>query len=439
MNRPRAVFACALVAGLAFVVLIYAHFGPANGPSYMRWPWYRLPHNGRAVALLLLAGSPALIAQFVRRRAAAVAMLVITPALLQWAGIELAPTADNGMQRAEAILVNANTTSYFTAAYRVIDDSGWLRHFDKVMTSVPMHAQTKPPGPIAFCVLLIRVFGTIAAPMAAAIAILMFGCASVAVTYFGCRAIAAEDSAFHAATIVALVPSMVGWYPVIDWLYPVFSVAAIALWHLALTRRSPRAAIAFGLVVFAMSFWTYSLLVLGAPCLIMLIVYRASWRVVASAVAAIVISYAVLWLTLHFDPIGAFRTAVANQKGIMKMMDAFWIPEGKQRTWPRTVPGDLQEFAMGVSWVACVIAIGSAMRNRFSPTVWAMFATPFIVALIGLLPAETSRVWIFLIPFVALPAAIEIAQWTRRRRVVTHALLLACAIAVYANIFFIVI
>lgn len=439
MTRSRALFICALVAGAAFIILIYAHYGPANGPSYMRWPWYRLPNNAEAVLLLLIAGAPAIAAQFVRRRGLAVALLVMTPAILQLVGIELTPTLDKGLQRAQDILVNPNATSYFTAAYSVINEPGWLQHFNTVLTSVPMHAQTKPPGPIAFCVALIRLFGTARAPLAASLAILLFGCASVAATYFGFAAIVGDDAAFQAATIVALVPSMLGWYPVVDWLYPVFSVAAVSLWHVALTRQSTRAAIAFGLVVFAMSFWTYSLLVLGAPCLMMLIVSRGRARIVGIAAAAIVIPYIALWLTLHFDPIHTFRTAYANQRGIMKMMDAFWIPQGKQRLWPATIVGDIQEFAMGMSWIPCVIAIGALFRKRLSPTVVALFATPLIVALTGLLRAETSRVWIFLMPFVALPAAIELVTWTRTQRVITHAALLACAIAVYSNIFFLLI
>jgi hypothetical protein len=72
-------------------------------------------------------------------------------------------------------------------------------------------------------------------------------------------------------------------------------------------------------------------------------------------------------------------------------------------------------------------------------TALAALAAPIIVALTGLLAAETARVWIFLMPLVAFPAALELARWRLRERVAVYVLLFGGAIAVYANAAFIVV
>ena len=253
-ERSPATFFWAIAAGITFIVLVYAHFGPVNGPSYFRWPWYRRSDNVRTAGLLLLAASPALLAQLLTRRkhAVAVALVIATPALLQATGISLWTINAHGVARARAILEHPTDTSYLSTAEQIEGRAHWLRDFDQVLLSSQMHAATKPPGPISFFLALISIFGREQASLAAAVIILFFGCASVAAAYAAFRSIAGGgEVALQAATLLALLPSMVAIYPVVDWLSPVFSVSAVALWHVALRDRSLAPAAAFGVIVFS--------------------------------------------------------------------------------------------------------------------------------------------------------------------------------------------
>jgi hypothetical protein len=66
------------------------------------------------------------------------------------------------------------------------------------------------------------------------------------------------------------------------------------------------------------------------------------------------------------------------------------------------------------------------------------FAMPFIVAITGLLQTETARVWAFMLPRVAFPAALALARLTFRQRLLIHASLLLVTVALYTNMRFIV-
>ncbi|HSP35768.1 MAG TPA: hypothetical protein VLU46_15760, partial [Thermoanaerobaculia bacterium] len=411
------------------VVLVYAHVDGVNGPSYFRWRWYHTGNQLTTALLLFAAASPALVAQWMRKRRAALALVAVTPALLQFTAIELWPAPLHGMQRAAAIVGHPMITSYFTVAQKIGGTATWLRDFPQILHDAPMHAATKPPGPIAF-------FLAMGNASAAAYTMLAFGPIAVLATYFAVRAIAGETPALHAATMLALVPSMTAIYPQMDWLYAVFSISAVALWHLALESNDRRAAIAFGLVLFVMTLFTYSLLVLGATFVLMMIGKHDVERPLRIALGTAVGAYILFCAITGYDAYGTFQTALARQSEIMGRMNAEWTLTGHARNYPYTILGDLQDFAFGLGWIPIVIALWSAAARR---RLWIFVATPVIVAVAGLLAAETARVWIFVMPLVILAAAIELATWTMRERVITYALMIASAIAVYANAAFLLI
>jgi hypothetical protein len=57
-----------------------------------------------------------------------------------------------------------------------------------------------------------------------------------------------------------------------------------------------------------------------------------------------------------------------------------------------------------------------------------------LVALTGLLPAETARVWAFLAPLVAIPAGVELSRWRVSARAVGYVCMLLILALVCANL-----
>lgn len=441
--RVVAVVAVALVMS----ALVFLHAGGLNGPDYWRWGWQRRSDLALVFSCLLLAASPALAAQCIaeRRRAVAVAMLCLSIIALQLTGNAIAPQA-RGAARMRKLAADQLSTSYYTVAESVVNAErnghpvDWLRQYDDLLRLAPQHATTKPPGPVAFYIAVIRLFGSQNAPIAAAILMALLSAGAVAETYSAMRRIAGPAVGFQAATLLALAPSMTLLFLYLDTIYPILSCAMVGLWFAVLEEGNIRESVAFGLVLFATTMTSYTLLVIGIPLAGMTLTHllrggslRRVTRLVGIALATPFCAYVVLWLSTGFNPISAFRTALEMQYRYLPLL---------HRPYPRTIPFDLLDFFLGAGWIPVMLAIlwlATRLRKEAllvrSTALWCV-VTPLIVALTGLIQAETARVWIFMLPLLLLPASLELSRWTLRERLTVHCMMVMVTIALYANMIF---
>jgi hypothetical protein len=417
--------ALTVTIGIVFAILVFAHLPGLNGPDYWIWHWQRRGDVLRVVLLFALAAIPALVAQYVRSRAMALLLVCASVVALQFAG-------SGGVARIERIAHDQLQTSYFTVADSIVKTPGidWLGQYDELLRRAPQHATTKPPGPVAFYIAIIRLAGSARAPLVMAIAISLLSAAAVIATWWMARTLTDDDGvALETATLLTLAPSMTLFFLYLDPIYPLFACAMLATWWTALQRESRSAAAVFGLVLFATTMISYTLLVLGVPLAGMALMRwrrRSTYELAAIALGVVMAMHALFALATGFNPISAFRTALA--------MQAYQLPL-LHRPWPKTIPFDLLDFFLGAAWVPLVPAICWIARRR-DVTSW-LVVTPFVVAVTGLIQAETARVWIFLLPLLFLPAARELRTWSARQRLAVHATMVMVVIALYMNMVFI--
>ena len=443
-NARRA--ALTVAVGVVFAILVFGHVPYVNGPDYWQWAWQRRGDLLLVVGCLALASSPAFLAQRVRSGTLAVALLGLSVIALQFTANAI-QLGLHGVRRIEVIAHDQLQTSYFTVAASIVaaERAGapvdWLGDYDEILRHAPQHATTKPPGPLAFYVAMVRVAGPENAPMAIAVVIGLLSAAAVVATWVGVRIVAGEEAALQAATLLALAPSMTLFFLYLDPLYPILTCGLLAMWFLTLERESRCAAILFGLLLFITTTISYTLLVLGITLGGMTL--ARLWRggslhriaeLALTAIGVAVGAHVIFAFVTGFNPISAFRTAIA--------MQAYQLPL-LHRPWPKTIPFDLLDYFLGAGVVAPVPAAFWVATRRREETpgtraaaLWAL-ATPLVVALMGLIQAETARVWIFLLPLLFLPAALELRRWTPRQRSAVHATMLLVLIALYANMVFI--
>ena len=72
----------------------------------------------------------------------------------------------------------------------------------------------------------------------------------------------------------------------------------------------------------------------------------------------------------------------------------------------------------------------------FSGRVAACLLQVLLVAVAGLIPAETARVWLFMVPLLMLPVGLELAEWTPRARWSVYAALWGLMVLVGQNMMF---
>jgi hypothetical protein len=227
-----------------------------------------------------------------------------------------------------------------------------------------------------------------------------------------------RSAAFAGCALIALCPGLTLHFPMLDQLYPIFTCALIGTWVMALRTGKFSWAIAFGATLAAACFVVYHFLVLGALLGAATVAFVAQTRgnrirsVIQSVVAAIGTLagiYLLLDLVTGFNAIAVFRTALVEQgKHLSSLV----------RPYPRTILFDLTDFALGAAWIPWILAL-MGLRNRQAAKetrVWSALclAQILLLALLGLMQAETARIWCFLLPVLILPAAAEMSRWPRR-------------------------
>jgi hypothetical protein len=420
----------AAVAALTIVlaVLILKQVTGINGPDYWRWKWR--VHRGLIPYLLLLAAIiPLLVAQwrFVPKPGSALPRIILLMATvlafeITDRGLDMVPF---DLTRLVSITEESGSTGYFTEAENFLASGQSTRQFlgdyARLMPTFSMHACNKPPGSILFYVPFLRLTHTEdAAAMWGALTIGLLATLGVPATYLFIRELTGDRAAaFHGATFFSLCPGLLLFIPEFDQIYPVFSCALLILWGKSLQTGNAWWAVALGLAFAAICFQAFTLLVLGVFVLgyALLTIYQIGKPALTtilrqSAIAAVTVfvSYGLLWLWSGYNPVEVFVVAIANQA---KQQPA------TGRFWPRTIPFDLTDFALGMGWVCALIALFhllAILRQRSWRTRPAQLAIlcliqPIAVALTGLLPGETARTYAFMFPLIMLPLGLELTHW----------------------------
>lgn len=447
-----------ITSAAVLAALVIAHAPGMNGPWYWTWTWRRLEPR-RLYPLMLLGLLPFIAAQVVatratfgdrRKMAMAVGLLMLATLTLEFAA-SAAQDKPMGFSHAIRAVESPMVTSYFSDAAELVSGPGrlrqWLQVWPQLMPQMYLHSQEKPPGPVLYHVLFIRLLGVSdRAALVAGLVIGLLATLSVLAAYWFLGLLAPRDAAFFGASFVALCPGLVLFFPMFDQVYPALACALLGTWVRAMRHNRMRDAILFGLVLALITFCAYNLLVLGA----FIVGYTAilalaqpkrtfvrATRQATVAILVLLVVHVLLFATLRYDPVGTFNAALQNQKHLL----AQW-----NRSYPQTIPFDLLDFLLGAGWVGGLLAIlyfiqrEQSLRNESNESLTALAAIAVgqivLVALSGLLQTETARVWAFMLPLLAMPVGLELARWTIWARYAAFAALFVLTVVIAQNMTF---
>lgn len=342
-------------------------------------------------------------------------------------------------------------TSYFSDAAELVNGPGtlgqWLEVWPQLMPQMYLHSQEKPPGPVLYHVLFLRLFGVSdRTALAAGLVIGLLATLSVLATYWFLGLLIPKDAAFYGASFVALCPGLVLFFPMFDQIYPALACALLGTWVLAMRHNRLRDSVLFGLLLSLIMFWAYNLLVLGAFIVgytTMLALAQPNRTIARAlrhasiAILTLVTVHVLLFAAFRYDPAGTFHAALANQRHLLTQWN---------RPYPQTVPFDVLDFLLGAGWIGGLLAIlyfvsrQEPLRNEQDESLTVLAAIALgqiiVVALTGLLQAETARVWAFMLPLLAMPVGLELARWTPRARYAAFAALFVLTVVVAQNMTF---
>jgi hypothetical protein len=422
-----------LVVALAGRIALHAN--GANGPWYWRWRWNDLDplrvYPAMAVGLV-----PFMAAQwlFARNRLPAALVLLMASTLV----FALANTAirepDLSITRPiSAIVENHTVSGFLTDASRYDEAScaqavlAWLRELPERLPSLSLHGRNKPPGAVLYFTVMLHLLGERTA-LIAGMLVGVLAMLSIPACFFLHRTMGIErGTAFHGASYLALCPSLIVFFPQFDALYALFAAVLLTLWVAAVDRGTMVLALAFGLALALFCFFTYNLLVLGAFIAAYwalrlacgAVPLRAGLRQAVIALLAVGAVYVLLWTITGYDAVRAFLVAHENQLHLAQRL---------QRPYPSTILYDLLDFMLGAAYVAGVLAAYTLCHPRLlAPQrrwqyvlVLLCLGQIVLLAVLGLLPAETLRVWAFLLPLLMVPCGLALSRFSLNGRLLFY-------------------
>ncbi len=410
--------------GAVFAAAVLMRVEPLNGPWYWKWPWRDL--SPFLVGLYLLP--PLLGIGFVvwrSEREATTSVIKCLLAILVLASFTMQVGANlaepDSFLTVQRIVMSPAATSYFTDASEVRDLDYWLKGYPG--PDLRLHSSTHPPGPILFYYFWISLLGPEAGATVGGCAVGLIGSLGILILY-RLAALWTDDvrERLTACAFYSLMPALILFFPEFAQAYPIASMPIAFFWIRSLQGRLLDG-LWLGITLFAAAFFAYNLLAMGAFMVLYALshLHRSGWRRDSwlalgrsslLSMSTCFLLFSLLMLLMGYDPIHSFRQALANQGALAARL---------ARPYAACLFFDLYDFALGAGIMAVPLAFFH-LRDGLKEFRWDRqevvlslvgILTILAVDLTGLLRAETARVWLFLQPFLVLPAALELARSPR--------------------------
>ncbi len=428
---PRWRAALVIVVGLALAAGVAAHWPDwLMGTYYWKWWWTRLPAAG-IYGGLALAAVPLFVGLILFERgkiplSAAIELATLT-AFAERIGWVCGHSQALDLSYLAYAVRHPYITSFYVDAASLTHVKGWLAHYDELSLGLNVHSRNKPPGAILFYSAFIKLMGN--SEETARIAGLVLAglqAASVIACAFLLRVLSRSDRVtVYGSCYFAMCPGFVLPFPMFDPLYTLFVAPLCALWVLAIERNRVWISVVAALVLTLASLMMFNFLVIGFFMVGVALfaggrspsatIFRFA-RHGTVMIGVTLVVYLLLGAFTGYNPISTFVAACRNQR----LMDMSPL---QVRPYPRTLVFDLVDFALGSGWMSfmlagmCVVAmLRSDPRSRLTRIVVLCLLQLLVVAVSGLLQAETLRVWNFLLPLLMLPVGMELARCSAWQR-----------------------
>lgn len=455
-------------AGLTLLVciLVWLHWLPLGIPGEWVWeyqPRVNLGSLGYVVpgALLLLLGIHLLWKHGLKKsRAVQIAVvvgLVALSLLVRYCTWKAMPFVG---VRMTLVTMSDVATTYYSQALDVRDTKSFLGEYPRLMSAMPYHARTHPPGAIIFMHwvysvvrrsvsdpdkslagrVLLEVPPSEAAKLWAerfktqgagkdytalevlgafwvGLVIALLGALVVLPIYFTATDLFGWRAGLVAGVLGAVIPSGLLFPVSVDQL--VFVVTAVSLWLLVTGIRKRRLLrlLGSGIVLGVGLGISFGLLVLVPGFLVFILwasLGKERWRRTAAEcavfLAAVVAPAALLWAFSGCDMLMVYQKAVEAHR--------FELTQVWHRSYGRWVVGNLGDFLLlgglpGLVYFLAFLTGGEPNEKEFKlgrKLGWTFLGILLLVDSTGLVRGEAGRIWLFLMAFPTILGAGVLAE-----------------------------
>ena len=339
--------------------------------------------------------------------------------LVHWCLVPLVVCIDGKPLERLAEPYSKSDLEYIGAVPLVTTPGEFMAEYPRRLAEMPMHAQTHPPGAVLILWLVDRTLGP--GPLTAAWFTILFSGLSIPAVFLLARRVTPES---RLATVFYILAPNVILFTATS-MEAVFAVPLIwsycCFWQ-ARFRRPLLWGAACGLCAAAAGLMTFSMAVLPLWGLLVWLLTawldRPRWK---NTTLALVMSatvfvwfYVLLQWTTGYNILTMLNAAIGNHQQIMAGMNHHsWWQHGNLSL------ANLAVFLFSVGLPICLLwgrslwQAGAVRHHQpdFAVFAWSGGLCLLLLAAAPLYTLEVERIWIFLVPLLAIPAAHTLQGW----------------------------
>lgn len=383
-------------------------------PLYVYWhPHYK---TGLVIALAVLAGFFWWTWQFCLRPTPA---RDVVPGLIVWhLAIAIAVALiDGGPRKLWEPYQIHHRSDYIGAVERIDSPRQFLRDYARLMPELPLHCRHHPPGGPLFLWWIARVFA--AGPVAASVATLLASSLTVPAVYLLARDVLDEVPARFAACLFVLAPNVVCYTATcMDAVFMTPLVWSIYLLWKARVRHPLVFGLAAGLAASLAALTTFSASFVALWAVVLLAITAMADRPrlantllgFSVAVLTAAVFYFVMYEWSGYNLFEVLDAAFQGQAGVMKGRGHNSLRQSAFFALTNLVAfffcAGLPLTVLWFQQLARELRSATASRARWLTLSFA--SALLLVDLAPLYTLETERIWIFMVPLLAIGAATRL-------------------------------
>lgn len=290
----------------------------------------------------------------------------------------------------------------------------FLRNHAKIFGTLSGHSQTHPPGGVLFLWLISLLFGR--GLLQATLSTIVFTGLAVIPIYFLAKELYGENIAKYALGLFLIAPNMVMFTATaMDGPFSFFPILSVYLFYKALSRRTVLYSALTGIALSLGMLMNYTTVAIGVFFIIVTIItlfakrekFKTTLMALFIAGGTFVLFYLFLYLWAKYNFFSALWTSYKRDES---GMGTGYENPGR---YFNIGTANLFAFLIGVGipltmiWLHEIIAeFRRIIHLRTVDTyILAYFLTLLGISFSTLFTLEVERIWIFMVPFIAIPAA----------------------------------
>jgi dolichyl-phosphate-mannose-protein mannosyltransferase len=314
---------------------------------------------------------------------------------------------------ASNLLIYPREEVYYDAQ-RILSINDFIRNYKILQPDLSMRGQHYPPGGAIFLYILMQTFG--AGLWKIGIAIIVVASTSVTLCYLSMRYILPDRHARQATLLIIASPSLLNYTCTsMDIVFFLFASLSLLLAAMSQRRQIKLAshndfyylALFAGIMLYFASFISFSAFSLGMCLVLYLIINgRAYIKQTAIQLVTLVGGFAMTYLIFYliFDYSLFENLSYARQNNFEFLSSVLNRPVSDYYFY--SCYGNIAAFIIGCGIAVIGAFINSSIDHLFRWTPWriASLISLFIMTVGGMYTMETERIWIFVIPWMAIYA-----------------------------------